>query len=38
MLTANWGNLTPEIRAALGVEQKRQLEQSVRYCREILNI
>jgi sugar phosphate isomerase/epimerase len=38
MLTADWGNLTPEIRAALGVEQCRQLEQSVRYCRDKLNI
>jgi sugar phosphate isomerase/epimerase len=37
-LTADWGNLTPEIRTALGIEQCRQLERSVRYCREILNI
>lgn len=38
ILTADWGNMPPEIRAALGVEQCRQLEQSVRYCRENLNI
>jgi sugar phosphate isomerase/epimerase len=38
MLSADWGRLTPEIRAALAQEQCRQLEQSVRYCREILNI
>jgi 3-oxoisoapionate decarboxylase len=37
-LTADWGNLTPEIRAALAVEQRRQLEQSVHYCRCILAI
>ncbi len=36
--TADWGNLTPEIRAALAVEQCRQLEASVRYCREVLTI
>jgi len=38
VLTADWGNLTPEIRVALGIEQQRQLEQSVRYCRDFLNI
>jgi sugar phosphate isomerase/epimerase len=38
ILTADWGKLTPEIRTALGVEQRRQLEESVRYCRENLNI
>lgn len=38
ILTADWGNLTPEIRAALGIEQQRQLESSARYCREVLNI
>jgi 3-oxoisoapionate decarboxylase len=38
ILTADWGNLTPEIRTALAVEQRRQLERSVRYCREVLNI
>jgi sugar phosphate isomerase/epimerase len=38
VLTADWGKLTPEIRAALGVEQQRQLERSVRYCREVLHI
>jgi hypothetical protein len=38
ILTADWGNLTPEIRTALAVEQRRQLERSVRYCRDILGI
>jgi 3-oxoisoapionate decarboxylase len=38
ILTADWGNLTPEIRTALAVEQRRQLERSVRYCREVLGI
>jgi hypothetical protein len=37
VLTADWGNLAPEVRTALGIEQCRQLERSVRYCREILN-
>jgi sugar phosphate isomerase/epimerase len=37
-LTADWGNLTPEIRTALAVEQRRQLEQSVHYCREVLAV
>lgn len=36
--TADWGNLTPETRVALAIEQCRQLESSVRYCREVLNI
>lgn len=38
ILTADWGNLTPEIRTALGVEQRHQLERSVRYCREVLKV
>jgi sugar phosphate isomerase/epimerase len=38
ILTADWGNLTPEIRSALAVEQRRQLERSVQYCKGILNI
>ncbi len=38
VLTANWSELSPEIRAALAVEQQRQLEKSVRYCREVLGI
>jgi sugar phosphate isomerase/epimerase len=38
VLTANWGDLTPELRAALAVEQQHQLEKSVRYCRETLGI
>jgi sugar phosphate isomerase/epimerase len=38
ILTADWGAMSPEIRAALGIEQCRQLERSVRYCRENLNI
>ncbi|MCC6166991.1 MAG: sugar phosphate isomerase/epimerase [Caldilineaceae bacterium] len=37
-LTADWGDLTPELRAALAVEQQRRLEKSVRYCREVLGI
>lgn len=37
-LTADWGSMTPEIRAALAITQQHQLEQSVRYCRDILNI
>lgn len=38
LLTANWGDLTPDIRTALATEQRRQLERSVRYCREIIGI
>ena len=38
LYTADWGKLAPEIRVALGVTQQHQLEQSVRYCRENLNI
>lgn len=38
IMTADWGALTPEIRAALGIEQQRQLERSVQYCREVLHI
>jgi sugar phosphate isomerase/epimerase len=38
LLTADWGKVTPEIRTALAVTQQHQLAQSVRYCREILNI
>jgi sugar phosphate isomerase/epimerase len=38
IMTADWGNLTPEIRTALAIEQRRQLERSVRYCREVLGI
>lgn len=37
-LTAEWSKITPEIRTALAVEQCRQLERSVAYCRQILDI
>ena len=37
-LTADWGNMTPEIRTALAFTQQQQLEQSVKYCRENLRI
>lgn len=37
-LTADWSNLTMEVRTALAIEQRRQLEQSVRYCREVLGV
>jgi sugar phosphate isomerase/epimerase len=38
VLTADWSDMTPEVRAALGVEQQRKLEQSVQYCRETLDL
>jgi 3-oxoisoapionate decarboxylase len=38
LLTANWVDLTPDIRTALATEQRRQLERSVRYCREVIGI
>ena len=37
-LTADWGNMTAEIRTALAITQQHQLEQSVQYCRNNLNI
>ncbi|HXF63334.1 MAG TPA: sugar phosphate isomerase/epimerase [Caldilineaceae bacterium] len=38
MLTVDWAEITPEIRAALGIEQQRLLERSVRFCREVIGI
>jgi hypothetical protein len=38
MHTADWGKLTPETRAALAIEQQRQLEESARYCRAHFHI
>jgi sugar phosphate isomerase/epimerase len=38
IMSADWGNLTSEIRTALGVTQQHQLEQSIRFCRQNLNI
>lgn len=37
-LTASWADLTPESKAAIAKEQCVQLEKSVRYCREVLEI
>lgn len=34
VLTAPWNDPAPEIRAALALQERRHLEQSVRYCRE----
>jgi len=38
VLTASWVDLPPTYKAALALEQQRQLEKSVRYCRGVLNI
>jgi 3-oxoisoapionate decarboxylase len=38
VLTASWADLPPTYKAALALEQQRQLEKSVRYCREVLRI
>lgn len=38
VLTASWADLPPEYRAALAVQQQRQLEKSVAFCRHVLNI
>ena len=38
LLTADWGTMPDAVRAALAVEQQRQLEKSVEYCREVLKI
>ena len=37
-LTANWGDLTSEIKPALAAQQRAMLEKSVKYCREALGI
>jgi len=37
-LTASWADLSPVYKAALALEQQRQLEKSVKYCREVLQI
>jgi sugar phosphate isomerase/epimerase len=38
LLTANWGDLTPDMRTALATEQRRHLERSVRYCRDVIGV
>ncbi len=38
LLTANWGNMPPEVKVAIAQDQRSQLEKSVRYCREVLGI
>jgi len=38
ILTADWGNIGPEVKAALAFESRAQLEKSVKYCREVLKI
>ena len=38
MLTASWDTDVPEYKAALTVQQRLDLEQSVRYCREVLGV
>lgn len=38
VLTANWASMPPEYRPALAAQQREKLEQSVRYCRDVLNI
>jgi hypothetical protein len=37
-LTSSWADLSPAVKAALALEQQRQLEKSVNYCREVLQI
>lgn len=38
VFTANWADPAPEYQAALVVQQRRQVEKSVRYCREVLGV
>jgi 3-oxoisoapionate decarboxylase len=38
VLTASWADLSPTYKAALALEQQRQLEKSVNFCREVLQI
>ena len=38
MLTVAWGEIPPEYQAALAVQQRLDLERSVRYCQEVLGI
>ncbi len=38
VLTANWGSMPPEYRPALALQQQAKLEESVRYCRDVLQI
>jgi hypothetical protein len=38
MLTADWGKMPAEYRAALAAQERLHLEQSVRYCRDELGI
>ena len=38
MVTAQWSDNRPEYRAALALQQRIDLERSVRYCREVLDI
>jgi len=38
ILTADWGNIGPEVKAALAFESRVQLEKSVHYCRNVLGI
>ncbi|MEZ4661041.1 MAG: sugar phosphate isomerase/epimerase family protein [Caldilineaceae bacterium] len=37
-LTANWGNLDPDVKPALAAQQRAMLEKSVQYCRNVLGI
>jgi sugar phosphate isomerase/epimerase len=38
LLTADWNETSPEYRAALIVQQRRQLEKSTKWCREVLGV
>lgn len=38
VLTADWSDPSPEVQAALVVQQRRQVEKSVDYCRNVLGI
>ncbi|MFN2157457.1 MAG: sugar phosphate isomerase/epimerase, partial [Anaerolineae bacterium] len=38
MLTARWEGNPPEYQAALRLQQRLDLERSIRYCREVLSI
>ncbi len=38
VLTANWGAMSDEVRKAIALQQQAKLEQSVKYCRDVLGI
>lgn len=38
VLTADWSDPSPEVQAALVVQQRRQVEKSVKFCRQVLGV